>query len=195
MSEFASYAFDGQNKEKLCDRCQVNPVSVHLTIVSAEGKTERYLCEECAQKEAALPFAGGLPPLSFQHLLGSLMASASAAVPPDDQKEEKVCPHCHMAYRTFIDTGRLGCDYCYQAFQGELEPVVHRLHGRGLHVGKIPVRSGQQLIQSRRLAVLREQLHQAVAQEKFEDAARLRDVIRTIEETGSFSKGGESCGG
>jgi len=56
------------------------------------------------------------------------------------------------------------------------------VHGNIRHTGKIPRRTGGTLAVKKEIADLRQVLQQAVAREEYEEAARLRDEIRKLEE-------------
>ncbi len=60
---------------------------------------------------------------------------------------------------------------------------MNRLHGHAQHRGRHPARpAGPERPKSE---VLREQLDQAVAEERFEEAATLRDRLRKLQEENS----------
>ena len=89
---------------------------------------------------------------------------------------ERKCPSCHMRSSDFRKTSRLGCATCYRTFAGELAPILEDMHRGDRHTGKVP----------RNAAVIREeelrlQLEEAVAAQRFEEAARIRDAIRELE--------------
>src|ERR671923_220645 len=81
-----------------------------------------------------------------------------------------------------VPTARLGCAYCYAAFEPSLRELLRRVHGNSKHQGK-----RYQPPQARTeegatvLAELRARLRRAVEQEQFEEAARLRDQIKVME--------------
>lgn len=163
-----------------CQRCQKRPASVHFTRVVNGEKTDRVLCEECAREEGAYHFMLG-PQFTVQHVLGGLVGQP-AGVRGRAESAARRCPHCGASYQRFAETGRLGCDRCYDTFAEELKPLVKRLHGSLEHHGKIPRRGGQQLLHQQRLNTLRSQMLQAVQREDFEQAAQIRDDIRRLEE-------------
>jgi protein arginine kinase activator len=63
-----------------------------------------------------------------------------------------------------------------------LGDLVRRIHGSTEHRGKIPARVGGGLRRQQTLNALRAELSQAVEAEAFEEAARLRDQIRRLEQ-------------
>lgn len=166
--------------QTLCQRCQIKPASVHFTKVVNGDKSERYLCEDCAKEEGAYHFMLA-PQFTVQHVLGGLIGQVGA--PTYTEAHTKRCSHCGYTYQRFAETGRFGCDDCYHTFATELEPLIRRLHGSLEHHGKIPRRGGAYLIQQQQLSELRRRMQEAVAHEAFEEAARIRDQIRQLEES------------
>lgn len=168
---------------RICQRCQQKPAQVHFSKVVNGEKSERYLCEECARQEGAFHFMLG-PQFTVQHVLGSLIGQGNM---PANRPAAPVknCPHCGYSYQEFAETGRLGCDRCYETFTTELNPLILRLHGRAQHRGKFPARGAQEIHRRRELEHLRELMANAIRDEAFEEAAKIRDQIRQME-------GGES---
>jgi protein arginine kinase activator len=168
---------DGQ--ARICERCHERPAEVHFSKVVNGEKSDRYLCQQCAREEGAFHFVLG-PQFTVQHVLGGLIGQAG--FPSNRATADALrCSVCGYSYREFAETGRLGCDRCYEAFQTELNPLILRLHGRAQHRGKVPVRSGKQFYLRRELERLREQMTDAVKREAFEEAAQIRDKIRQLE--------------
>lgn len=170
----------GESKKiPVCQRCNQAPASVHFSKVMNGEKTDRYLCESCAAQEGAYHFMLG-PQFTVQHVLGGLIGQV-AVDPTRTETATKRCPYCGYTYQRFGETGRLGCDRCYQTFSAELEPLVRRLHGSVEHHGKVPVRGGRQLIEQQTLLALKGQMKEAIERENFERAAEIRDEIRRLE--------------
>lgn len=165
-----------QGQLPTCQECHSRPASVHFTQVLSGEKLDRYLCEDCAKKEGTFHFMLG-PQFTVQHVLGSLIGGG----PTRTEVNTKSCPHCGYTYQKFGETGRLGCDRCYEMFTEELKPLVRRLHGRMKHHGKIPTRRGENLLYERKISDLRGQMRAAVEHEDFEKAALLRDQIKGLE--------------
>jgi protein arginine kinase activator len=90
---------------------------------------------------------------------------------------------CGIKFVEFRNTGRLGCPHDYQEFREELTPLLENIHGETAHRGKVPRRQPQNKETQSELMQLRKQLLQAVTREAYEEAARLRDRIRALEES------------
>lgn len=162
----------------LCDDCRERPASVYITKIHNNQKTERHLCDVCAQKSGELSFSTDAK-FGVQELLKGMFnyGFANQAQP----QVEQVCPHCGMSYTDFSRTGKLGCSGCFTAYGERLQPLLRRIHGTCSHTGKIPKRSGGKLADQQRLKQLRQDLDRHVSREEYEQAAKVRDEIKALE--------------
>ncbi|RKX30350.1 MAG: excinuclease ABC subunit B [Verrucomicrobia bacterium] len=158
----------------LCDRCHKNEATVHLHQVE-DGKVRKlHLCEECCA-ELGLDLES---PVSVADVMLGMGVSSS----PERKEGKRVkCPRCGLSASAFKKNGRLGCPRCYETFEKEVLQLVRALHRHDRHVGKIPRRSRSALPRQASLEDLREALRKAVAEERYEEAARLRDLINEYE--------------
>jgi protein arginine kinase activator len=83
----------------------------------------------------------------------------------------------------FRAQGRLGCPHDYNVFRIGLIPLLQRIHRSGRHVGKSPRHGAPSEGAQAELMELRRRLHAAVEAEEYEEAARLRDLLRKKEAT------------
>lgn len=149
--------------------------TLHITEILGEDQFEElHLCEECAHK-----YLYEQPPQKGP--------GQKAATPVEEGEELGVsgreCPNCGLKFVDFRNSGRLGCPHDYEEFREELTPLLENIHGEPKHTGKSPRRLPQNRQTQSELATLRKQLLQAVNREAYEEAARLRDRIRQIEES------------
>lgn len=164
----------------LCQSCNQNEASVHLTKIINGEKTELYICEECAQKTGQIPFAAQ-DPFSFKNLLSGIL-NPGIDSSFNKQKVALKCEKCGLSYQEFTQKGLFACAACYQAFNANLEPLLKRMHGSSEHNGKVPKRRGGALRVKRKIAELREELQREIQVENFERAAELRDEIHALED-------------
>ncbi|MFQ5412357.1 MAG: UvrB/UvrC motif-containing protein [Phycisphaerae bacterium] len=164
----------------ICQACKKQSATVHLTDITPQGeKSERHLCEECAQREGVTP-----KPQNNLHLKHLLSAFVEGGKVTAQQIAELTCQTCGLTFVEFRNTGLLGCPGDYDAFEKALVPLIERAHqGASHHIGKIPHRLGTPRAVENDLIRLRRELDHAVDSEQFEQAARIRDRIRTIEES------------
>lgn len=151
-------------------------------------KVELHLCQDCAFKMGNPDmmvsleniFKGFLDQLNtkyFPHPGGP----AGSPPGPNMPRPKKICSRCKMTFDKFKTGGRLGCDMCYVSFAQEVEVLLKNVQGSTRHEGKYPRRMGAGIMNRRQVVELRAQLKKAVEDENFEEAARLRDEIRSME--------------
>jgi protein arginine kinase activator len=155
-----------------CQKCS-NPATLHITEVLGESQFEElHMCEQCANKYLYEPKSKS----------ASGKAVEAARDPEDSLFAQHECPSCGIKFVEFRNTGRLGCPHDYQAFREELVPLLENIHGETKHCGKTPRRGQQSQEAQHELVQLRQRLKQAVTREDYEEAAKLRDQIKTREE-------------
>ncbi len=165
----------------LCERCQERPATVHYTEVINNKQRKMNLCEICAGQVQAEGF-GFLPQIGLHSFLAgflSQMPGVQQFAPP--AREDAKCKVCNMPESLLAQKGLLGCGDCYRHFGERLDPLMKRIHGSCNHIGKVPVRTGGRIRFARQVEELRSKLRDAVAAEKFEQAAELRDRIKELE--------------
>lgn len=157
-------------------KCQLctNPATVHFTKIINKKSTELHLCASCAAKQQ-IPSLGEL---SLSAILQSLIGQHVG--PLSEELSRLTCPTCGVKYMEFRRDGRLGCPGDYAVFRAGLEPILQRVHRSMRHAGKVPRRHRPSMRESA-LLELRQKLRRAVSAEAFEEAARLRDLIRAKE--------------
>ncbi|TCS94237.1 UvrB/UvrC motif-containing protein [Hazenella coriacea] len=168
----------------LCPECGKRPATLHYTKIVNGTKTEFHLCEVCAQEKGEyMPsFDHGF---SFHQLLSGLLnfdTPSNETAHGSYQQQSLRCPTCGLTYNQFSKIGRFGCGDCYHTFRDRLQPLLRRIHGQSVHRGKIPERTKGELKLKRELEHLKEELARKIKEEAFEEAARLRDQIRSLSE-------------
>jgi protein arginine kinase activator len=163
-----------------CDYCD-KKATVFLTQL-AEGQMKKVcLCDSCAKER------GVTDPTGFSladMLLGNFQKTVGAVA---ERKEirggaVKVCPECGFTIADFQKVRRFGCGTCYRVFADELAPMLRGMHKGSSHVGKVPEGLMEVQYRHQRLEELRSKLELAIASESYEEAAELRDEIRTLDE-------------
>lgn len=160
--------------EFACQRCQQAKATVHVTDTVPE-KRERHLCESCAEKE------GIIVKHQYQttnEILQQFIKYKTGLEHTDDL----TCPHCGLTFREFQSKGQLGCPNDYKAFAPALTSLIERAHeGATHHVGKVPPSAGDGIKRETGLLRLRRALQEAIDDENYELAARVRDEIKLLE--------------
>lgn len=167
----------------LCEMCKQNNASVHIVRVINGVKQTLNICESCAKQSQGFAFNGEAKlesPFTFQSMLSGLVDYINQSH-HSIKNTETICPSCGMTYGEFKQKGLMGCGTCYKQFNSIITPVIKRVQGSNEHVGKIPVKSGKEIMEKKRLLSLKEELQKAILEEEYEKAAQLRDMIREIQ--------------
>ena len=161
-----------------CQKCNINEATTHYTEIINGKKTEYFLCEECAKGDKILKgFKLGFDN-EFDNLFSGFFGNTMGIKAP----ETTVCRGCKMTFDEFLKGGRLGCSECYDTFASRLIKPLKQIHGSCEHMGKIPERLGLDLKKTRNIEKLEAELNNAIAEQNFEEAAKLRDKIKELKE-------------
>ena len=162
-----------------CNVCNKNDVTVHL-IQMLEGEIKKVdMCESCAQNQGV-----DEPGISLVDLLVGLGPGASEAVSgmSTEQKPSK-CPTCGYTQADFKKSGRLGCPDCYVTFEDGLNQMLRSMHKGLKHTGKAPKNYRNTRELEAKSKKLEKELKKAVKEERYEDAAVIRDSLKELAET------------
>jgi protein arginine kinase activator len=167
----------------LCDKCKTNPAAVRIVKIVNGVKQELNICESCAKSSQEFGMPGDMKmqaPFTFQNVLSGLVdyINQSSNTP---RSTEVVCSKCGMSYSEFKKMGLMGCGECYKNFSQFITPVIKRVQGNPEHIGKVPIKSGKEIMEKKQMEALREQLQKAIISEEYEKAAELRDKIRELQ--------------
>ncbi|AQS57929.1 UvrB/UvrC motif-containing protein [Desulforamulus ferrireducens] len=166
----------------LCDRCQKRPAQVHFTQVINNTKKQMSLCTVCAAEMQAESMAA-FPQLNLHDFLAGLINHHFTGNQLQTKAIPQVsCEKCGATEAQVAKSGLFGCSECYSQFGQRVKPLLKRIHGSSRHTGKVPRRTGGKAIITKEIRILKGQLQEAINQEEFEKAARLRDRIKELEQ-------------
>jgi protein arginine kinase activator len=189
---------DADDGVSLCDDCKVREANVHLTHVGEEGAETFHLCEDCARERGVPIPDGDIILKGLEALAGAVGAASSSGagnvkvtVKPkegegagqaaaEEEEEDIVCLKCGMKFSEFRSGGRLGCAECYDSFEPRIDRILVQIHGVCGHKGKRYGRPAPRRGSRAGLERLRRELDAAVRTEQFEQAAVIRDEIRSL---------------
>ena len=97
----------------------------------------------------------------------------------DARRPTSRCEMCGMTEQQLAKTARVGCAQCYQAFERLLTPYIRQIHGQAEYVGETPANYTPPVADQ--LRKYRYELQKAIEVQNFEDAAKLRDLIKELE--------------
>jgi protein arginine kinase activator len=170
----------------ICERCRMRLATLKYTEVVNGKAMTRNICETCLkeiQGDAAAGFemageAPGPKGIFAETATDDTTVSAGVSVVP-----EKLCDFCGTKLSDVLRTGKVGSAACYDEFRMELEPVLREQQVAVMHRGKSPHVTDKREHFRRDLQSKRGMLRSALRSENYEEAARLRDAIRGIEES------------
>jgi len=168
----------------LCQHCKQNEATTHIRRVVNGAAQEFHLCAACANEaglaQLAVPEFGFHLSDLFSGFLGSSLHGQALPSPVR-------CALCGSSLDEIIRSSRVGCAHCYETFAGQLQPTLQRIHGALGHTGKTPATDPAETLRRQKeqeVARLRGEIATAVQAEDYEQAAKLRDEIRKLEEGG-----------
>lgn len=163
---------------------------VHITDVADGQISELHLCKQCAG-----PYLEGEKDTS-----GVIGMTEQLPI-------NKSCPHCGWSLAMLTEKLRFGCCKCYSFFGDEALQLMRRAHGATKHVGKVPKawKARQEAgikepeivhpdhIPPDPITVLKRSVEERIAdmeakmalkvkEEKYEDAAAIRDAIKIMKQ-------------
>jgi protein arginine kinase activator len=173
-----------------CTFCLDNEATCHLTKLVNGKVVEVHVCEKCIPEvgksnlldfdiwEAISKLAAekGIPDPTKDIEVAPPEINAKSLLIPSSNLPTLTCPSCGFTHEDLRRTGRLGCPECYLAFSSILGDVIHDCQKGTTHTGKIP-----KAFFSVRRQKIQEQLDRAIREERFEEAADLRDQLRKLE--------------
>lgn len=162
-------------KPEQCSQCS-KPATIHLTQIIDNKIHKVDLCEDC-------PFKKGVTdPEGFS--LADFLLKPPASLVSDQSLQ---CESCGFTPADFKKTGRFGCPQCYETFREILQPMLKNMHKDTVHRGKVPEKALARMSRKRRLDQLETDLGEAIKEENYEEAARLRDLISQAREALNIS--------
>jgi protein arginine kinase activator len=164
--------------KRKCDKCD-KPATHHSVEIIKGQKIEKHLCDAHAAQEGLAIKAVAHTPIN--ELLTNFVKLHSGMATVTEAR----CDACGMTFAEFREHSLLGCPHCYTALRVPLMPLLERAQeGATHHIGKAPRRAVAGADRQQQLVQLRKRLTDAVANEDYELAAKLRDEVRRVEEHG-----------
>lgn len=171
----------------LCQNCGKREATTHIKRVVNGETSESHLCAECAASMGYTDVFSGWG-MSLGDLLGGFLGESTQAA--GQISPTLRCRKCGSSWQDIVRDGKVGCADCYRIFYDRLVPTLQRIHGRIQHTGKAIAREtetpqkpekSEAELREEKIAALRAQMDEAVAAQDFEQAAKLRDEIRSLE--------------
>ncbi len=167
----------------ICEKCKLNQARIHIVKIYQGKKISMNLCEQCAllYENIIIDPSGGKNINNFvSNLFEAIHGNQGIAAKGIPVIK---CEECGLTLDGFRKSGRLGCSNCYKVFMENVEVVLEKVQAKNFHIGKIPERSGGELKKKNEIMSLKKKLKDRIKKEEFEEAALLRDKIRTLEKS------------
>ncbi|MEN3203619.1 MAG: hypothetical protein ABDK87_07830, partial [Atribacterota bacterium] len=99
-----------------CDFCGYHEAVIVVYLArSREGAPNKlFLCRRCAKH------------VSLAYLMEKGIGEESIKREKAFSRKRKSCPFCLLPLRVFLESGVLGCPYCYSAFSREIEKRIRQ---------------------------------------------------------------------
>ena len=179
-----------------CENCGKNNANVKYTQIINGEKKQMFLCEECSQKLGINDLHFNMP-INFTSFLADFFNDMNdiSLMPSLDNVNTIKCKKCGLTWDDFLHTGKFGCSNCYDDFELRIDPILRSMQGATNHIGRLgEVRQGNEVKQNlddkiqkeenenvRKIEKLKNDLKQAIKEERYEDAAKIRDEIKKEE--------------
>lgn len=191
----------------LCQNCGKNEVNFRYTQIVNGVKKEMALCDKCA-RELGLESIDFSMPINFSSFFSDFFHDTESFLPSFAKTSLLECNDCGMTFEDFANTGEFGCGNCYITFADRISPVLKKLHGSSKYVGREyreaideleynknkfeasqkgksekqrNVQDKEKTKEEKQLEKLQKDLKKAIKEERYEDAAKIRDSIKEIE--------------
>lgn len=181
----------------LCDNCGKREANVRYSENINGRKKELHLCEECSKKLGIENMDFNMP-IDFSSFFGGLLEDfgTNDFMPLFNEVKQLKCDNCGYTFEDIVNTGKLGCENCYSVFENRLDPIIKKIQGSNKHVGrtgKIIDSKISEKINNKdsntennkdvsKVEKLQNDLKKAIKEEKYEEAAKIRDEIKKLED-------------
>lgn len=159
-----------------CSRCGKNNANISYEQNINGEITNLHLCENCAKDLGIFN--------SFDDIFSPMVLDLDYILP-----EEIKCKNCGYTLSKYKSTGLFGCAECYNTFKRDVDSILQRIQGKKRHVeGRLnpsrekEVKTVKTVEKVDKLSELTEKLQNLIKEEKFEEAALVRDEIKKEKE-------------
>ncbi len=156
----------------LCEKCGAQNATTHIRTVVNGVVHEKHLCSQCAASET-----NDIKNNNLTQILSNMFGDMAAPV----QNKITRCSCCGSTYADIAESGKCGCAECYNIFYEQLLPYFKRVHGSTKHIGK-KLDSADSKIETNTIDELRDVLKRLIKEENYEQAAVIRDKIKSLQE-------------
>lgn len=150
-----------------CNNCKKREANIKYSENINGKKQELNLCSECAEKLGVINLSN-----SFAPMFTTMFSNFPEFI------EEIKCDKCGYTLDDYKKTGLFGCDHCYEVFDDSIDNLLLKIHGKKRHIKSL---DGKVEDDKETLDGLKKKLEKLVKEEKYEEAAIIRDKIKEME--------------
>ena len=156
----------------ICSNCGKNNASITYKQNINGKKITLNLCDNCAHEIGIFN--------SFDDIFSPMVLDFEYVLP-----EEIKCKKCGYTLSKYRSTGLFGCDECYKTFKKEIDEILLKIQGKNRQIKEEKNIKKESINQ---VDKLKQELQELVNQEKFEEAAVIRDKIKDLEKKSKKEK-------
>jgi len=183
----------------ICENCGENEANVRYTQIINGDKKELLLCDKCS-KELGIDNISFNMPINFSSFFSDFLDGFedNTFMPNINNIKQLECKRCNTTFEEFMNKGKFGCSECYDSFQEKLNPLLKNIQGSDTHIGRVGkidnrnkrekdklqeenVNEGKKEENMNLREKLKNELNKAIKEERYEDAAKLRDEIKKLD--------------
>ncbi len=172
-----------------CQNCGEEEANIKYYENINGEKREILICSNCAKKLNLIDF-----PNMLSYLFSSYPKEAIGS-----EYTKKVCNKCSYSFKDYLEKGFFGCPDCYNAFSDKIDTLLTKIHGKNRHttIENKPKESDNKISSIKKVKTsnnqnsdiqsitdvikLKSMLNTSIKEEKYEDAAKLRDRLKELE--------------
>lgn len=173
-----------------CERCGKNEANVQYTQIINGLKEELSLCEKCANDLGVGNISFSMP-IDFSNFFGEFLEGDNVNTFQNIKfNTQNTCQKCGMTFEEFANTGKFGCDNCYEIFSNKIDRILKGVHGTDTHIGRKYLENKENKENNvekkhdtniAKIEELKNKLKAVIKEENYEEAAKIRDEIKTLE--------------
>lgn len=142
----------------ICQNCGQREATICVVKIANNKMEKKYICPVCASKIDN--FSEGI-----EEVINPLFNNENRFNDINDE----ICPTCGQSRRHLKETGEFNCKDCYNFLEVDKK-----------HIGKVPSRNKEELYVINIIEEKEKELKKLVVEERYEEAAVLRDEIKGL---------------
>tara|TARA_R110001592_G_scaffold54844_8_gene168104 strand:+ start:1137 stop:1658 length:522 start_codon:yes stop_codon:yes gene_type:complete len=161
----------------LCQKCHKRSGTIRYAEVVDGRVTDQFWCTECLAQQRSGDVGFEISEISPTRPNRDAIHSVVSRV----VQSQQTCPACDTPLQRIVESNRVGCTTCYETFEKPLSELVNRLQNNTIHTGKAAHLTDARTQLRSDLRSKRSLLRSVLKAENYEEAAMLRDEIRSLE--------------